>query len=103
MRRRDLLAGGSAALSARALIPSPAFAQSTYPERPIRLVVPFPPGGGYDAVARPWAEKMKTLLGTVVVENQGGGVSGAEPLGEPSQPELRNRRHVDADLRQHHE
>ena len=75
MRRRDLLAGGSAALSARALIPSPAFAQSTYPERPIRLVVPFPPGGGYDAVARPWAEKMKTLLGTVVVENQGGGGS----------------------------
>src|SRR5499426_1839441 len=75
MRRRDLLAGGSAALSARALIPSPAFAQSRYPERPIRLVVPFPPGGGYDAVARPWAEKMKTLLGTVVVENQGGGGS----------------------------
>ena len=56
-------------------MPSSAFAQSAYPERPIRLVVPFPPGGGYDAVARPWAEKMKTLLGTVVVENQGGGGS----------------------------
>lgn len=75
MRRRDLLAGGSAALSARALQPSSVFAQSRYPERPIRLVVPFPPGGGYDAVARPWADKMKTLLGTVVVENQGGGGS----------------------------
>src|SRR4029077_8254942 len=59
----------------RALTPSAAFAQSRYPERPIRLVVPFPPGGGFDAVARPWAEKMKTLLGTVVVENQGGGGS----------------------------
>jgi tripartite-type tricarboxylate transporter receptor subunit TctC len=75
MRRRDLLAGSLAALSARALMPSPALAQAKFPERPIRLVVPFPPGGGYDAVARPWADKMKTLLGTVVVENQGGGGS----------------------------
>src|SRR5712675_1341413 len=44
-----------------------------YPSRPIRLVIPFPPGGAYDAVGRPWAEKMKPLLGTVVVENIGGG------------------------------
>jgi len=32
----------------------------------------FPPGGAYDAVGRPWADKMKHLLGTVVVENIGG-------------------------------
>jgi tripartite-type tricarboxylate transporter receptor subunit TctC len=70
-----MLALGSAALSARALRSSPAFAQSKYPERPIRLVVPFPPGGGYDAVGRPWADKMRGLLGTIVVENQGGGGS----------------------------
>jgi hypothetical protein len=44
-----------------------------YPTRPIRLVVPFPPGGAFDAVGRPWAEKMKPLLGTLVVENIGGG------------------------------
>jgi len=44
-----------------------------YPTRPIRLVVPFPPGGAFDALGRPWAEKMKPLLGTVVVENIGGG------------------------------
>jgi tripartite-type tricarboxylate transporter receptor subunit TctC len=44
----------------------------TYPERPVRLVVPFPPGGAFDAVGRPWADKMKPLLGTVVVENIGG-------------------------------
>src|SRR6478735_5350564 len=43
-----------------------------YPSRPIRLVVPFPPGGAFDAVGRPWADKMKPLLGTVVVENIGG-------------------------------
>jgi tripartite-type tricarboxylate transporter receptor subunit TctC len=44
----------------------------TYPTRPIRLIIPFPPGGSYDAIGRPWADKMKGLLGTVVVENQGG-------------------------------
>ncbi len=72
MQRRDLLALAVALLAPRTLTPRPASAQSKYPDRPIRLVVPFPPGGGYDAVGRPWAEKMKPLLGSVVVENQGG-------------------------------
>jgi tripartite-type tricarboxylate transporter receptor subunit TctC len=73
IRRRDLLALGLTALSGPTLTPRPAFAQSKFPNRPIRLVIPFPPGGGYDAVGRPWAERMKPVLGTVVVENQGGG------------------------------
>src|SRR5262245_41329463 len=47
----------------------------TYPARPIRLVVPFPPGGAFDTLARPWVEQVKPLLGTVVVENIGGGGS----------------------------
>src|SRR5882762_9457854 len=68
-RRKFLhLAAGAAALSAVSRI---ARAQA-YPTRPIRLVIPFPPGGAYDAVGRPWADKMKSLLGTVVVENIGG-------------------------------
>src|SRR6266576_808624 len=75
MRRRDLLALGLTALSGPTLTRRPAFAQSKFPDRPIRLVIPFPPGGGYDAVGRPWAERMKSVLGTVVVENQGGGGS----------------------------
>src|SRR4029453_19052263 len=58
-----------AALAATSWI---ARAQS-YPTRPIRLVIPFPPGGAFDAVGRPWADKMKPLLGVVVVENSGGG------------------------------
>src|SRR6266704_322685 len=68
-RRRFLhLAAGATALPAVSRITR---AQS-YPSRPIRLVIPFPPGGAYDAVGRPWADKMKPLLGTVVVENIGG-------------------------------
>ena len=48
-------------------------AAQTYPTRPIRLVIPYPPGGVQDAIGRPWADRMKSLLGTVVVENIGGG------------------------------
>jgi tripartite-type tricarboxylate transporter receptor subunit TctC len=40
-----------------------------YPNRPIKLVLPFPPGGVFDIVGRPWADKVKTNLGTVIVEN----------------------------------
>src|SRR5260370_15007509 len=73
--RRHLFGYGLAALSMRLLSPHAVFAQEKFPDRPIRLVVPFPPGGGYDAVGRPWAEKVKPLLGTIVVENMGGGGS----------------------------
>jgi tripartite-type tricarboxylate transporter receptor subunit TctC len=69
-RRRFLhLVAGAAALPAASRV---ARAQA-YPERPIRLVVPFPPGGAFDAVGRPLADKIKPLLGTVVIENIGGG------------------------------
>src|SRR5260221_6253544 len=51
-----------------------AWAQA-YPSRPIRLVVPFPPGGAFDALARPWVEKVNAVLGTMIVENIGGGGS----------------------------
>jgi tripartite-type tricarboxylate transporter receptor subunit TctC len=72
MRRREVLGLGLAALSAPLVAPFRATAQVKYPDRPIRLVIPFPPGGVNDAVGRPWADKMKGLLGTVVVENVGG-------------------------------
>ena len=74
MRRRDFLTLGSAALAVRGLTTT-ARAASNYPERPVRLIIPFPPGGGFDAVGRPWADRIKPRLGTIVVENQGGGGS----------------------------
>jgi tripartite-type tricarboxylate transporter receptor subunit TctC len=47
-------------------------AAETYPARPIRLVLPFPPGGVFDIVGRPWADKVKAELGTVFIDNQPG-------------------------------
>ena len=61
-----------ASVSALPALSATASAQN-YPTRPIRLVVPFPPGGAYDTIGRPWAEQMKTRLGTLVIENIGGG------------------------------
>ena len=52
---------------------SGAYAQD-YPSRPVTLVVPYPPGGGVDAMARIVGEKLSASLGAqVVVDNRGGG------------------------------
>lgn len=45
---------------------------ASYPTRPVRFVVPYPPGGPLDAVARALAEQVKPSLGTLVVENKPG-------------------------------
>lgn len=67
IHRRHLLALGMAGPAA------PALAQGTFPSRPVRLVVAFPPGGPTDVVARILAERMGRDLGQpIIVENRGG-------------------------------
>ena len=62
----------AAAAAALQLAAAPAAAQD-YPNRPITLIVPFPAGGGVDAVARIVAEKLSHALGQqVVIDNRGG-------------------------------
>jgi tripartite-type tricarboxylate transporter receptor subunit TctC len=67
-RRQALL--GTAGLLA---LPAVARAQGGWPDRTVRVIVPFPPGGSNDAVARPLAEHLQRKLGqTFVVENKPG-------------------------------
>jgi tripartite-type tricarboxylate transporter receptor subunit TctC len=56
-----------------AAVPVPALAQERFPSRPVRFVVPWPPGGTVDVVMRLMAPKLSELLGqSVVVENRAG-------------------------------
>jgi tripartite-type tricarboxylate transporter receptor subunit TctC len=65
------------ALVTLAAISSPVLAESDYPNKPITLVVPLPPGGTNDIMARAVADKMSAALGQqVVVENRASGGSG---------------------------
>jgi tripartite-type tricarboxylate transporter receptor subunit TctC len=68
LTRRDFVAAASLALVA-----GPAGAQGGYPDRPIRILVGYPAGGGVDIVARLLGEPIKAALGqSVVVENRTG-------------------------------
>ena len=76
MHRRTFIAAAAMSLMAA----SPLVMAQAYPSKPVRLVVPFAPGGAMDIVARIISEKMGAALGqTVVVENKAGagGVIGA--------------------------
>jgi tripartite-type tricarboxylate transporter receptor subunit TctC len=67
INRRHLMA------AAAALATPAAWAQASWPDRPITMIVPFPPGGVADTVARPVAEALaRELKQPVVVENRGG-------------------------------
>ncbi len=77
---RRVALGGALALAATALLPSLAYAQS-FPTKPIRIVVPFPPGGSTDLLARRIGEKLAAVWGQpVVVDNRAGagGTLGAD-------------------------
>jgi tripartite-type tricarboxylate transporter receptor subunit TctC len=68
LRRRGLLAATTLGLAA----PRPGHAQA-WPQRPIRIIVPFPPGGPNDIIARLYQPELQRILGqTVVIENRAG-------------------------------
>jgi tripartite-type tricarboxylate transporter receptor subunit TctC len=67
-------------IAAAAMLAAPAFAQSGYPNKPIKIIAPVQPGGGVDLVARTIADRLGQALGqSIVVDNQsgGGGVVGS--------------------------
>ena len=80
MRRRDFLAFAGAALAAPFTGKASAQVQN-WPDKPVKLILPYAPGGGTDLIGRPWAEKLTQSLGQqFIIENRGGagGMIGTE-------------------------
>src|SRR6185436_19240383 len=71
MSKRNLLRGIAAA--ALMTLVGAAHAQTPWPEKPVRIINPFAPGGGVDAFVRPLSAQLSKATGmNFVVENQGG-------------------------------
>lgn len=70
---RALLMAASAAAFGPAVAPAWPQTAASYPDKPIRLLVPFPPGGAADRVARTLMKNLEeTMKATFVIENKGG-------------------------------
>jgi tripartite-type tricarboxylate transporter receptor subunit TctC len=80
MRRREFLELAAAALAVG--VPARALAQAqSWPDRPVKLILPYAPGGATDLIGRPWADKLTQAFGQqFVIENRGGasGIIGTE-------------------------
>ena len=73
MQRRQFIATGAGAALSASMAPLSALAQDTWPSRPVKLIVPFPPGGPTDVMGRTAAKVMAEKLGQpFVVENKAG-------------------------------
>jgi tripartite-type tricarboxylate transporter receptor subunit TctC len=70
-------AGAMLIAAAAAALPVSASAQTTWPTRPVRLIVPFPPGGGSDVIARVVGARLSSRLGQQVVIDNRAGAGGA--------------------------
>lgn len=70
IKRRDVL---RAVAASAAVYGTMSYAQSTWPTKPVTMIVPFPAGGGTDAFARPMAAQFTKLSGkALVIDNRGG-------------------------------
>ena len=76
MDKKNLLIAVAAFFSMSAFIPGSAHAQADYPNKPIRIIVPFPAGGATDILARAVASKLSERLKWVVVADNKPGASG---------------------------
>ena len=73
MKRSTFIAGVLAAGLAGLVPPLAAFAQTDWPQKPVTMVVPYPPGGVNDAVARVYANKLATEFGKpMLIDNRAG-------------------------------
>jgi tripartite-type tricarboxylate transporter receptor subunit TctC len=73
MMKNSPIGRRAALFAATGLLAAPRLAHAAWPERPVRIIVAFPPGSSTDVVARALAAKLETLLGQAVpVENRGG-------------------------------
>ena len=75
IRRRAILGAMGIGTTGAALFAAPALAQS-YPSKPLKMIVPYPPGGGTDGLGRITAERLADKLGQqIVIQNIGGASS----------------------------
>ena len=73
MNRRMLIAAASFVLTGLPALLSPASAQTKWPDKPVKVIVPYAAGGATDAIARPWSEELSKAFGQqFVIENRGG-------------------------------
>ena len=87
--RRTILGLGMAVVASDGARRAKAQAAAGFPDRPVRLVIPYPPGGPTDQVMRAIAEAAQRPIGqAIVVENRGGasGIMGAQLLSTGARP-----------------
>src|SRR6201991_4345514 len=92
MKRRDFLKlSGAAALgglsSANLSITTASAQAAAGPNKPVKLILPYAPGGATDFIGRPWADRLAQVLGhPFVIDNRGGAAGGGGPQGVVNSP-----------------
>ncbi|RYE61845.1 MAG: tripartite tricarboxylate transporter substrate binding protein [Oxalobacteraceae bacterium] len=83
MKRRDFLKLSGAAALGGFSITRVSAQEATWPNKPVKIIVPYAPGGASDIIARPWADKLSQAFGQpFVIDNRGGagGMIGTEAV-----------------------